>query len=227
MVLERDHGSRIGCIALLLISSCACFETKFHRTHPASICTSRTIADLLRPASFSSDAGSNFRGGRKKRPFFLSLSGSKNSSKYRKYGMIPYDKEMNLDDDILSNGSRQEGNAKVTSSSNNSDGLGFSNDLKGININGNANANYVQDKSNGYCLGVSKHYFEQMEERSGKDYRWIMKPLTKPVSKVMIHDIERRSKCYKSDWTDGFKNLKKVIPAVLFLYFACLSPAIR
>ncbi len=29
-----------------------------------------------------------------------------------------------------------------------------------------------------------------------------------------------------SDWTDGFKNLKKVIPAVLFLYFACLSPAI-
>lgn len=32
--------------------------------------------------------------------------------------------------------------------------------------------------------------------------------------------------CYKSDWTDGFKNMKKVVPAVLFLYFACLSPVI-
>ena len=36
----------------------------------------------------------------------------------------------------------------------------------------------------------------------------------------------RRRKVYLSDWTDGFKNLKKVIPAILFLYFACLSPAI-
>ena len=35
-----------------------------------------------------------------------------------------------------------------------------------------------------------------------------------------------RSKVYISDWTDGFKSLKKVIPAILFLYFACLSPAI-
>jgi solute carrier family 4 anion exchanger 3 len=39
-------------------------------------------------------------------------------------------------------------------------------------------------------------------------------------------DVIRRSKVYVSDWTDGFKNLKKVIPAILFLYFACLSPAI-
>ncbi len=36
----------------------------------------------------------------------------------------------------------------------------------------------------------------------------------------------RRRKVYVSDWTDGFKNLKKVVPAILFLYFACLSPAI-
>jgi HCO3- transporter family len=39
-------------------------------------------------------------------------------------------------------------------------------------------------------------------------------------------DITRRSKYYVSDWTDAFKDLKKVIPAVLFLYFACLSPAV-
>jgi hypothetical protein len=54
-----------------------------------------------------------------------------------------------------------------------------------IGINGNTDNNYVQDKTNMYTLGISKHYFEQMEERSGKDYRWI-KPLSKPVSKVMM-----------------------------------------
>lgn len=36
-----------------------------------------------------------------------------------------------------------------------------------------------------YPLGISKHYFEEMEERSGKDYRWI-KPLTQPVSQLML-----------------------------------------
>ena len=102
-------------------------------------------------------------------------------------------------------------------------------------------------------LGVSKYYFEKLERSSGKDYAWI-KPLTQPLSHAMryvisivvgdklfrkvltflpiflfnIHrkDMERRSKCYVSDWTDGFKNLKKVIPAIMFLYFACLAPAI-
>ena len=38
--------------------------------------------------------------------------------------------------------------------------------------------------------------------------------------------MDKRSKVYLSDWTDGFKNFNKVIPAILFLYFACLSPAI-
>jgi HCO3- transporter family len=48
-------------------------------------------------------------------------------------------------------------------------------------------------------------------------------PHTSPIDS---DDIERRKKVYLSDWTDGFKNMKKVIPAVLFLYFACLSPVI-
>jgi HCO3- transporter family len=39
-------------------------------------------------------------------------------------------------------------------------------------------------------------------------------------------DIKRRRKCYASDWTDGFKKKGQVIPAVLFLYFACLSPTV-
>jgi hypothetical protein len=45
------------------------------------------------------------------------------------------------------------------------------------------------------------------------------------VSEDMKEDVRRRRKVYLSDWTDGFKTLK-VIPAILFLYFACLSPAV-
>jgi len=36
-----------------------------------------------------------------------------------------------------------------------------------------------------YTLGVSDHFFDVMEDRSGKDYRWI-KPLQQPLSKVML-----------------------------------------
>jgi len=46
------------------------------------------------------------------------------------------------------------------------------------------------------------------------------------VSEEMEDDVRRRSKVYVSDWTDGFRNLRKVVPAILFLYFACLSPAV-
>jgi hypothetical protein len=46
------------------------------------------------------------------------------------------------------------------------------------------------------------------------------------VSQDMTNDVRRRRKVYVSDWTDGFKEMKKVIPAILFLYFACLAPAV-
>lgn len=39
-------------------------------------------------------------------------------------------------------------------------------------------------------------------------------------------DVQRRRACYVSDWTDAFKKKRQVIPAILFLYFACLSPAV-
>uniref|UniRef100_A0A7S1VPE3 Bicarbonate transporter-like transmembrane domain-containing protein n=1 Tax=Grammatophora oceanica TaxID=210454 RepID=A0A7S1VPE3_9STRA len=39
-------------------------------------------------------------------------------------------------------------------------------------------------------------------------------------------DIERRSPWYKSDWIDAFKKKRQTIPAIMFLYFACLSPAV-
>jgi len=41
-------------------------------------------------------------------------------------------------------------------------------------------------------------------------------------------DIARRAKIYKSDWTDAFTgdNTMKTTSSILFLFFACLSPAI-
>lgn len=46
------------------------------------------------------------------------------------------------------------------------------------------------------------------------------------VSEEMKDDMLRRREVYASDWTDAFTNMKKVIPAILFLYFACLAPAV-
>mmetsp|Transcript_7973 Transcript_7973/g.10463 ORF Transcript_7973/g.10463 Transcript_7973/m.10463 type:complete len:615 (-) Transcript_7973:308-2152(-) len=46
------------------------------------------------------------------------------------------------------------------------------------------------------------------------------------VSQDFRDDFRNRRKVYASDWTDGFKNIKKCVPAILFLYFACLAPAV-
>mmetsp|Transcript_1178 Transcript_1178/g.3283 ORF Transcript_1178/g.3283 Transcript_1178/m.3283 type:complete len:639 (+) Transcript_1178:118-2034(+) len=46
------------------------------------------------------------------------------------------------------------------------------------------------------------------------------------VSQDFRHDVKNRMAVYGSDWVDGFKDMKKCIPAILFLYFACLAPAV-
>lgn len=46
------------------------------------------------------------------------------------------------------------------------------------------------------------------------------------VSPEMRRDLNRRRPHYISDWADGFKDKRHSIPAILFLYFACLSPAV-
>ena len=46
------------------------------------------------------------------------------------------------------------------------------------------------------------------------------------ISKDFRTDVRNRRKVYVSDWTDGFKAIKKCIPAISFLYFACLAPAV-
>lgn len=39
-------------------------------------------------------------------------------------------------------------------------------------------------------------------------------------------DVQTRRPHYISDWTDAFKVKRQVIPAILFLYFSCLAPAV-
>jgi len=50
--------------------------------------------------------------------------------------------------------------------------------------------------------------------------------LTLRATGEMRNDFLRRRKHYLSDWTVAFKKKRQVIPAVLFLYFACLAPAV-
>ena len=42
--------------------------------------------------------------------------------------------------------------------------------------------------------------------------------------KGLKEDLRNRLPLYKSDWVDGMKG--KTIPTILFLYFACLAPAV-
>jgi len=46
------------------------------------------------------------------------------------------------------------------------------------------------------------------------------------ISAEMRNDVKERKKHYKSDWTDAFRNKRQCIPAILFLYFACLAPVV-
>jgi HCO3- transporter family len=46
------------------------------------------------------------------------------------------------------------------------------------------------------------------------------------VSDDMKDDVLRRRPLYRSDWTDAFRAKRKIIPAILFLYFSCLAPAV-
>ena len=46
------------------------------------------------------------------------------------------------------------------------------------------------------------------------------------VSTDMRKDLNRRKVHYISDWVDGLKSKRQTVPAILFLYFACLSPAV-
>jgi len=50
--------------------------------------------------------------------------------------------------------------------------------------------------------------------------------LTALVSNEMREDVKQRRQHYKSDWIDAFSHKRQCVPAVLFLYFACLAPVV-
>ncbi|GKY91132.1 hypothetical protein MPSEU_000086000 [Mayamaea pseudoterrestris] len=91
-------------------------------------------------------------------------------------------------------------------------------------------------KESTYRLTQSPKYLEQIdryrgyrraiEERKSSNATETTRFFRRIVSDAMIDDCRRRSKVYVSDWTDASKNVKKVVPAILFLYFSCLSPAV-
>ena len=89
---------------------------------------------------------------------------------------------MNMSNETSSNWSSDTNNISINGNETNNFVQNKTNNIK---IEENENNNYIEKKTISYTLGISKHYFEEMEDRSGKDYRWI-KPLTKPVSHVMM-----------------------------------------
>lgn len=248
MELDRNHGCRLGCIALLF-TTCLSFQNNLPRI--------RFPSPGLRwrfPESTSR----------------VSERWRSKSSRRTHHNLFPFEPTSLSSFAInMSNETSDDDDSNSISVNGNEENYFSQNITNNIRIE--ENNNYIERRRVSYILDISKHYFDEMEDRSGKDYRWI-KPLTKPVSQIMMYvdlvgfvwslvwreciksskqtalgsecvslsfthivlffsncskDIERRKKCYLSDWTDGFKNLKKVIPAVMFLYFACLSPAIR
>jgi len=46
------------------------------------------------------------------------------------------------------------------------------------------------------------------------------------ISEEFWIDMKRWRMHFRSDWVDGFKKPSQMIPAILFLYFACLAPAV-
>jgi hypothetical protein len=93
------------------------------------------------------------------------------------------DSNNDLDNNISVNGNGIENANEIVTENNNF----VQNRTNNIKIEENIEEeNKVETKKVSFTLDVSKHYFDEMEDRSGKDYRWI-KPLTKPVSHVMMY----------------------------------------
>lgn len=209
MGLDAKNGCRLSCIALLS-ASCLSFQNNLHRIPLPSPGLQWRFPESASPKLERPSAKQIRRSYRNIHPYEPSPTSN------FAFGMTS---ELSSDSDTDHEDINMNGNV------NGNDNF-VQNRTNNIKIEEeDSNPNHIEQKLIRYSLDISKHYFDEMETRSGKDYRWI-KPLTKPVSHAMRNDIKRRKDCYVSDWTDGFKNMKKVIPAVMFLYFACLSPAI-
>ncbi|GAX14449.1 hypothetical protein FisN_11Hh092 [Fistulifera solaris] len=100
-------------------------------------------------------------------------------------------------------------------------------------------ATLEDDDGEGPFYDFSPSYLEQIDKYRGYRRRIFLRKLYNAtassqnkgflghiISPEMKEDFELRRGVYLSDWTDAFSNMKTVVPAILFLYFACLSPAV-
>jgi hypothetical protein len=108
--------------------------------------------------------------------------------------------------------------------------LGFGSSLKEFMMQYStmgASPKYLDDidKYRGYVRARERFYRYNVTEYEALEQKGL---LDRIVSKEIRDDYRRRKKFYLSDWTDAFqkKNIKKVVPAILFLYFSCLAPAV-
>jgi hypothetical protein len=102
-------------------------------------------------------------------------------------------------------------------------------------LNGEGEEDDVVSDPRIYTLTTSPKYLKELDRYRGYKRAFERNTSTKAsgsrifrtiVSDSMVDDCRRRRKVYASDWTDAFKNMRKVVPAILFLYFSCLSPAV-
>lgn len=176
-----QHGGRLGCI-ILLATSCCCFQTKipFATRRPNDFLRTGVVGRRLsRPRLGSSSSSSNLA------PLNPPPSAAAASPGLPK---ILNDTDMEVLPLVLNVSSINSNNFSengVESPPSIPTDLGTSsstinNDFAATNL-----ARTMMQQQPVYSLGVAKHYFEVLEDRSGKDYRWI-KPLAKPVSQVMM-----------------------------------------
>lgn len=165
MGLDWRNGCRLGCTTILF-ASCSSFQNNLPRIPFPSPGLRWRVSKITSPKSERPCAKSPRRSVRNLFPLDPS------STSYFPINMSNGTSSDSYHDAININGDENK--------------FFLENKTNNIKIEENNNNNYIEKKRVSYTLDISKHYFEEMEGRSGKDYRWI-KPLTKPVSHVMMY----------------------------------------
>lgn len=170
MRFERENGFRLGCVAVLF-ASCFSFQNDLHRISiPSSGLQWRLQKSIPPTSKRSSSVLSARRSSRNLLPLQSFSISNFAISMINQTTQGTNDESNNISINGNENNIVDENNNFVQNRTN--------------NIKIEENDNYIEKNTPIYKFDVSKHYFDEMEHRSGKDYRWI-KPLTKPVSHVM------------------------------------------
>ena len=168
MGLDAKNGCRLSCIALLS-ASCLSFQNNLHRIPLPSPGLQWRFPESASPKLERPSAKQIRRSYRNIHPYEPSPTSN------FAFGMTS---ELSSDSDTDHEDINMNGNV------NGNDNF-VQNRTNNIKIEEeDSNPNHIEQKLIRYSLDISKHYFDEMETRSGKDYRWI-KPLTKPVSHAM------------------------------------------